>query len=430
MRNKSLALLLIFCFSLIPFRPSQADAGLGHSLDDALLMMYLSDAILSGEADQDLTSLLPLLASLPAEEPNPDLDDTTLAAALQALKNLRNDLDTNCRLLISKLRAEGKDCEADRVEDVCAQRRNEINSEIGKYHDLRGDKRKVGTRIWHFLKRNGRTIWQKIGPIGRNFLRRLGPEALQVVASGGSLSGGVLKKLIKNVARSMGRDRIKKVVFQGVERLLKGQIAILQAAGVDICDPDAQLANEQEGQSNTTSDGTGEIPDGTRWECADVAGPVAYFLETRPTMEGVKTNYYEFDHWLIYGDSPPALHYFYSYDYSEEWYGALFEDGSVGWETCTWSGKAEDTSVFLDENGIFTVTLTWNEKRTDYDAVGEVSLSRNRWGLIPVGNYQTVYICDWGMLDMPTGLETLTAENFRDRCGQGRYYFECYLSGE
>jgi hypothetical protein len=427
MKSKSFALLLIFILSLIPFNPVLAGPQIKHSLDDSLLMMYTSDAILFGETNDSESSVLHNLSAPVIDDSDPDLSDATLAATLQALKDMRNELDTNCRLLVNQYRSEGKNCEADRIQATCDQKRNEINTEIGIYHDLRGDKRKAGTKVWHFLKRTGRTLWHKIGPIGRTFLKRLGPEALQIVASGGSLSGGVIKKLVKNVARSMGRERIKKAVFQGVHRLLKGQIVILQAAGVDICDPDEETVNKEESWAKEVLDGSGTIPDGTKWECADVAGPVAALLESRPNMDGVTPNHYKYDHWMIYSDDPSSLHYFYSYDNSEDW-----DEGSFGVITHYWSGEVEDTSVFVDEYGVFNVSLTWNEKRSasSYYASSEVPETHNSWGLIPPNNYQTVYLCDWGAREMPTGFDTLTPDNFKERCGPSGYYFECYLPGK
>lgn len=431
MKTKSIALLLIFTFSLLPFNPVQAGSGIKHPLENAYLLLLTSDAILSGETENEEASQLHNLSAIVADDPNPDLDDATMAAILQGLKDWRNELDTNCRLLTNKYRSEGKDCEADRIKATCDQYRQQINAEIGKYHDLRGDKRKGPTKIWHFLKRNGRTIWQKIGPVGRTFLRRLGPEILQVINSGGALSGGVLKRLVKQVAKSIGREKIKKVVFQGVERLLKGQIEILEAAGVDICDPDAELTEEEQDKLGIASESTGAIPDGTHWVCDDINGPVAALLNSRPLMENVKTNFYEFDHWMVFNSSTQSLHYYYSYDNSEDWATTL-EDGSLGdWHTSTWSGEVEDTSVTVNEYGVFTVTLTWNEKRTERGNSVEVPETHNQWGLIPPDNYQIIYLCDWGPREMPTGLETLNPDNFWDRCGVetvGAYYFECYLT--
>jgi hypothetical protein len=429
MKVKSLALLLIFTCSLIPFNPVQAESGITHTLQDALLLLYTSETVLL-DTEGDL-SLLHILAAPVLDDPPPDLEDKTMAAVLQSLKEWRNDLDKNCKLLTSQYRSEGKDCEADRIQAVCDQYRQQINNEIGIYHDLRGDKRKAPTKVWHFLKRNGRNLWHKIGPVGRTFLRRLGPEVAQVVLSGGTMTGGALRKLVKQVARSIGREKIQKIVYRGVERLLRGQIEILQAAGVDICDPDAELTNEVEQQLGILQDTTGAIPDGTRWECADVDGPVANLLESRQSTEDIKTNYYEFDHWLIYKASSSTLEYFYSYENSEEHFTVIDSDGTLGWATMVWSGKFEDSSVPIDDYGVFTVPLTWNERRTQLGHTVEVPQIYNRWGLIPKGNYQTVYICDWGPREMPTGLETLTPENFRDRCGVdtlGSWYFECALS--
>jgi hypothetical protein len=52
----------------------------------------------------------------------------------------------------------------------------------------------------------------------------------------GNLSGSTLKQLLKHTAKSMGRERIREIVYKGVSRLLQGQIAIAQEAGVDICE--------------------------------------------------------------------------------------------------------------------------------------------------------------------------------------------------
>jgi hypothetical protein len=432
MRVKSLALLIVFCFSLVPMRSVQSQAGVRHTLEDALLLMLTSEVLLlEEEEDQELSSI-PVLAASAWDESNPLLDDKTMAAILQALKDWRNELDTNCRLLTSKLRSEGKDCEADRVKATCDSYRQKINGEIHKYHQLRGDKRKAPTKIWHFLKRNGRTIWSKIGPVGRTFLRRLGPEIAQTVLSGGSLHGGTLRKLVKGVARSMGRDKIKTVVFQGVERMLQGQIDILQAAGVDICDPDAEVVIDEEGKIKIVTNPSDQTTDGARWECADVDGPVSDMLEARKGNDSAIINYYDVDHTFLYSADPPKLQYNYTYEYSEDWQ-TLLDDGSLGWVTHTWSGHYEDTSVEVDEYGVFTIPATWTEKRdqTTSSITTEVQYTHNFWGLLPPDNHQTIYLCSWGPREMPTGLETLSPDNFKDRCGPqtlGSWYFECYLT--
>ncbi len=251
MKNKSFFLLFVFLLSLIPLSSVQADDKISTSLEDAISLMYVSDAILVGETELEEAFHSPVLLAPVANILYDEPDNAALAFALQAAKNLRNDLDASCALLTSQYRQAGKNCEADLIKATCDEKRAEINAEIGLLHKKRGDRRRTATKIYHFFKRSGKSIWHRIGPIGRTFLRRLGPEVLQMAATGG-LSGGVLKNLLKHTAKSMGRERIKQVVFQGVQRLLQGQIEIAQAAGVDICDPEEEL-------KSSTAEKQGEI---------------------------------------------------------------------------------------------------------------------------------------------------------------------------
>ncbi len=197
MKYKSLFLLLIFTCSLIPLEPVQAEEQITKAIDDAAALMYISDAILTDESEiDDSTASLGLLSPSYCRETAIDTS-ALLARIIHAKKMQRNDLDANCRLLTTKLRSEGKDCEATKVNEYCQKKKGEINSQIGFYHKMRGDQRKSFTSMWHSIKRNSRNIWHRIGPVGRNFLSRMGPEVLQIVASGGTLSGGGTQKPCK-----------------------------------------------------------------------------------------------------------------------------------------------------------------------------------------------------------------------------------------
>jgi len=252
MKYKAIFLLLIFSASLLPLNIAYAEAVPQRTLYDALNLMYISDSILDNQTDLDQVRSSPGLLTLNFNVPGADPDNAALAAAIHAAKAERNDLDAKCSLSVSQLRAQGKDCEADRMKATCDQRKQAINAKIGKLHDLRGDRRRAPTKIWHWLKRSGQGIWYRIGPVGRNFLRQVGPEALKIVASGGSLSLDVAKNLLKHTAKSMLRDRIRPAMLHGIERLLQGQIEIAQAAGVDICDPEEEL-------KSSTAEKQGEI---------------------------------------------------------------------------------------------------------------------------------------------------------------------------
>ncbi len=439
MKYKSITLLLVFTFSLIPFHPTLAKTKITNSLEDALLLMLTSDAVLLDSGiEQDLSALHNLSAPT-LDEPAPDLDDATMAAILQALKEWRNDLDKNCNLLTSQYRSEGKDCEADRIQATCDQYRQRINTEIGIYHDLRGDKRKAPTKIWHFLKRNGQNLWHKVGPVGRTFLRRLGPEVAQVVLSGGTMTGGALRKLVKQVARSIGREKIQKIVFQGVERLLKGQIEILQAAGVDLCDPDAQKAELEEIEPELVGDSTGSIPDGATWICEDVEGMGWLSRSINPESAYYKLNYKKEDHWIRYDESSDSLEYLHSWEYSYDMATIDVDGVSIAeWNTTTPSAYQEIKSIALDDYGIFSFELTFRfavddqfgYREADYDARWHF------WGLIPPDNIQTVYLCHWpSVLEIPSDLEKITPDNFRMQCGPeaeslGSHYYQCTLTDD
>jgi hypothetical protein len=273
MKIRSLCLLLIFCINLVPINPVQAQEEPARSVYDSIALMYLSDAVLLGETELEEAVHPPGLLAPAANNLYDEPDNAALAAALHSLKAMRNDHDAKCNLLVAHFQGQEKDCEAEKVKSLCAQKKQEINAEIGKLHDKRGDRRRGPTKIWHWLKRSGQGIWYRIGPVGRRFLRQVGPEALKIVASGGSLSLDVAKNLLKHTAKSMIRDRIRPAMLHGIERLLKGQIEIAQAAGVDICDPEEdQTQNESEQPKDEKKTGEDfELPDSGVWDlsCQD-----------------------------------------------------------------------------------------------------------------------------------------------------------------
>ena len=273
MKNRSLCLLLIFCINLVPIYPVQAQEMPAKSVYDALAFMYVNDAILLGEEELEEVFYSPGLLAPVVNMLHDEPDNATLAFALQAAKDLRNDLDANCSLLTAQYRQADKNCEADRIQSVCNEKRAEIDAEIGLLHKKRGDRRRPLTKFWHSIKRSGKSIWRRIGPVGRAFLRKVGPEALKIVASGGTLSTSVIKNLLKHTAKTMIRSRIKKVVSRGVQHLILGQIEIAQAAGVDICDPEedqTQDESEQPKDENITGNDF-VLPDSGVWNlsCQD-----------------------------------------------------------------------------------------------------------------------------------------------------------------
>lgn len=275
MQLKSALLLLAFLINLLPAASVKASSEPFTTLEEAAALLYISDAILTPEEEiddaPDGTGGLQLLTS-----PLNEIDAKPLLARyIHAKKMQRNDLDAQSRLLESYYRARGDDCSADRVKSYWTERRSEINSQIGYFHKLRGDQRKPLTKVWHSLKRSASGFWHRIGPLGRNFLRSLGDEALQIVISGGSLSGATLKNLIKHTARTMGRERIKEAVFQGVQKLLQGQLEIAQAAGVDLCGAQQYPLDDQE--KTPTPATVAGIPNS--WSCTSDSGYLGAWMQ-------------------------------------------------------------------------------------------------------------------------------------------------------
>jgi len=282
MKNKSLFLLLAFMISLLPLNIVQAETVPQHTLDDAISLMYISDAVLLDEDFPDETLRAPGLLSPVSDDPVPQSDNAILAGMINAAKAMRNDLDANCQLMTNRYRQQGKDCEADLLQTYCTERKAKINEVIGALHKERGDRRRPFTKFWHSIKRSSRGFWHKIGPVGRNFLRKTGPEVLKVVATGGTLNIGVVKTIFKHQVKSVIRDHVKQVVLKGVQRLMQGQIEIAQAAGVDICEEQEKEVSQDEGSddTNNSSEVVEYINIPRVWTCSSNIGPYGTWMQS------------------------------------------------------------------------------------------------------------------------------------------------------
>jgi len=110
-----------------------------------------------------------------------------------------------------------------------------------------------------------------------------------------------------------------------------------------------------------------------------------------------------------------------SYDVAENWVV------TTGYELMTRTAIAEDTSIPIDEFGVFRVKFEIDKLITAGDDVDEVHYTENFYGLISPEDYNTAYVCDVFDIELPTGLQTLSPENFAQRCGWNHYY-ECSLT--
>ena len=422
MKSKSIFLLLIFLGNLIPMNDVSANTEIRRSFDDALSLLYFSEAILENQTDLDQVQSTPNLFAINYNALPVDPDNAALAAAIHAAKTKRNNLDADCNLTISQYRAQGKDCEADRIKETCDQKRSEINAEIGRLHKKRGDRRRPLTKFWHGLKRTGKSFWYRIGSRGRNFLRQVGPEALEIVATSG-FSG--LKTFVKSYIKSVGR---KKFILRGLEAILEGQLELMQAAGLDVCDPEKE-EEQAEKPKPTKTEEMQVLKDGATWRCEDIDGRIS----AAKAMNDVDAKHLQgkLDLSIIYNEDGQVLDITYAVHNTWE-FGVWQEDGSLGqWHEVSSSFNFEDTAVdFSDETGFFQVKFIGEERRTDsllgYD--GTVPYETNIFGIIPAEDWKTAYVCDFGANQIPPLAGTLTAENFLTYCIH--WYYECPISSK
>jgi len=252
-KTKSWILFLVFSLSLVPFGTGQAE-GPDRSFGEARTLFYLSDALLEDEANLDTAAHVPGLMALAPAVRQTEGAEEVLDRMIHATKQERNDHDANCRQLKRRYQSAGDRTAVQKLETYCKAERQRLTNRISFLRRLRGgDRRKVLTRWWHSIKRNSANLWRRIGPVGRNILRNVGDEAFNVVVSGGSLSGEVVRRLAKQAVKSTAQEKMKQMVFHGVERLLQGQINIARAAGVledEEGDQDAQDGGESTCQTD------------------------------------------------------------------------------------------------------------------------------------------------------------------------------------
>jgi hypothetical protein len=419
MKTKSAFLLLIFLLSLIPVYSVQAEQEIAKSLSDSFALLYVSDAILLNEIVDDETSSNSKVSSRTLTGYLPDETTDLINQMINATKAQRNDHDQKCRETIEIYRQQGKTCEVDQTNAYCKSKRAEFTAKIAALRKKRGgDRRKWFTKQWHGVKRAGAKFWHRIGPLGRKFLSELGPQALKIVLAGGPGTEALLKNLIKHTVKNMARQRFKQIGFQALQRILKVQIEVAAAAGVDICDSEEDQTQTEPDQANTDeiqSSGLSSIPDGARWKCEDISG----ILTMLKSMEGpdMTIQKHELDFWLVYNKSGPTVHAYFYYQSVENW-----ENGVM-----TRTASAEDKSIPIDEFGVFRVRFEIDRTVTAGGTVDKVHYAENFYGLISPQNYEKAYVCDVFDIELPSGLHTLSPENFQERCGWNHYY-ECSLT--
>lgn len=237
MKIKHIVMLIIILMGLLPVVPAAAQSPNEGSLDESVSLAFASHSILLNETDGEEADKTPSTLQEAREVDGNDASEA-LGHLIHATKQQRNELNDSCQTLRAAYQAEGKTCELQILDDYCKVEEAKLNQRLGLLHRLRGDRRKFFTRVWHSVKRTGNRVWSAVGPLGRRILRNVGSEAVEVVLSGGSLSGGVIRKLLVKEARNVGEAELDRLLEQGAGRFLQSQVALAQAAGIADCTPD------------------------------------------------------------------------------------------------------------------------------------------------------------------------------------------------
>lgn len=181
--------------------------------------------------------------SIRRDVPPNSVADQILVRLINATKKQLGDLEQACNELRGSYDQPGQECEDKLTKAFCDENIAKLRARLSFLRKVRGDRRKGLTRTWHSIKRAGARIWRSVGPLGRRFLRNLGDEAFAIVKSGGSLHGGVLRKLVIKHAKTIVRREGRRILKRTAQRVIVGR-----AQAGDACQDGQVAAEPQENQ--------------------------------------------------------------------------------------------------------------------------------------------------------------------------------------
>lgn len=195
-----LALLLTVLLATPAVSRSAADA-----YGDALDMMSGSRAVTTAAADEG------------------DEMEMFMAYVEQELNRAKAELKQlgiAYRAVMRELQGDAHECERALLTATYVGERTRLRARLREYRHIRGDRRGFLTKAWH-----------SVGPGGRRVLRALGDGALDIVASGGTLGGGVARRLLMRTAG----NELKGAALRGLARSVNGRTAAAVAAAESAC---------------------------------------------------------------------------------------------------------------------------------------------------------------------------------------------------
>lgn len=206
MARRTLSLLLgLLMVASLSLPAATADPPTERSIDDALAFDFAWGALAPGVGTQR------------------ELDAgwrRYVEDQLNAVKRELRELEVSRRVALAEFSEPQDSCEREAVERTYRAEQQRLRENVRALRQIRGDKRGFLSKAWH-----------RIGPSGRRILRAFGDESLEVLRSGGSLHGGVARRILFRI----GRREITDTALRAVTRKVHGRSAKAVGAAVDEC---------------------------------------------------------------------------------------------------------------------------------------------------------------------------------------------------
>ncbi len=224
--RRNLLLILIGALVLqwaVP--PVAVASGPARSFEDAYDLMVAARGMLIEEDSDDGSDIAggSVAFSIRRDVPPESPAEQILVRLINATKKQLGDFEQACKEIRSSSTEGEQECEEKLSKAFCDEQIAKLRSRLSFLRKVRGDRRKGLTKVWHSIKRAGARIWHKVGPLGRRFLKNLGEEALAIVKSGGSLHGGVLRRLVIKHAKTTIRREGRRILKRTAQRVIVGR---------------------------------------------------------------------------------------------------------------------------------------------------------------------------------------------------------------
>jgi hypothetical protein len=208
--------------------------------------MAVSQAILAGEVDEEMEYAKVNGAMAPDSRPQKaTVDEQLLVAMINAVKSQIATLIKECNETRRVLVERNEECAVSTLDNLCEEGKQELRNTLSLLRQVRGDKRKLFTRLGASIKRAGKSIWHAVGPVGRRILRTLGDEVVEAVKTPGGIKVRALRILVRSRLKSLAKREIRSAIQRGAERLIMKKWEVARGPTGDQC-IEAEVVSESQ----------------------------------------------------------------------------------------------------------------------------------------------------------------------------------------